>query len=172
MPDENATRPILNWNDLWRPDVPTETTVSVSDRLEIHDLLHRYALMVDRREWKRMDTVFAPDATIDYRTSGGIEGPHREVLGWLDRALEPWPLNLHFISNIVLDLDGDRGRSTCYFHAPMGRPGAEGMQEIITNLGYYEDDLIRTEHGWRIQHRNCQQTMMLGSLPEEYEIPS
>ena len=47
-----------------------------------------------------------------------------------------------------------------------------GAQEIITNVGYYEDTLIRTTNGWRIQHRNCQQTMMLGSLPDEYEIPT
>ncbi len=154
--------------------MPDNTTVGVEDRLEIHDILNRYALMVDRREWKRMDDIFSSDATIDYRSTGGEQGPYRDVLAWLDRALAPWPINLHYITNIVLDLDknGDRGKSTCYFHAPMGRETADGKQEIITNCGYYEDDLVRTENGWRIQHRHCQQTMMLGSLPDGYEIPS
>jgi hypothetical protein len=92
-------------------------------------------------------------------------------LEWLDRALKPWPLNLHFISNIELEFEGDRARALSYFNAPMGRKEPDGSQFIITNAGHYKDDLIRTQEGWRIAHRLCQQTMMLGQLPEGYRIP-
>ena len=80
------------------------TLQEISDRLEIQDLMHRYARMVDFREWDLMDRVFAPDARIDYRSTGGQEGPYREVLAWLDRALAPWPINLHHITNLVVDI--------------------------------------------------------------------
>ncbi len=33
---------------------------ALTDRREIEELLHRYAWMVDRREWQRMDDVVAP----------------------------------------------------------------------------------------------------------------
>jgi 3-phenylpropionate/cinnamic acid dioxygenase small subunit len=143
----------------------------IEDKLEIHELMNRYARMVDMREWERMDTVFAPGATIDYRSTGGQAGPYRETLEWLDRALEPWPLNLHFITNLSIELDGDAGHSRCYFHAPMGRVGDDGKQLVITNAGYYDDDLVRTGDGWRIAARHCEQTIMIGSLPDGYDIP-
>ena len=143
----------------------------IKDRFEIQDLLHRYAEMVDRRAWDRMDDVFAPGATIDYTSTGGVAGDYRETLQWLDRALAPWPLNLHFISNIMVELLEDRARSRCYFHAPMGRLEDDGSQLVVTNAGYYRDDLVRTDRGWRIQRRHCEQTIMIGHLPEGYVIP-
>ena len=144
---------------------------ALQDRAEIQDLLNRYAQMVDFREWERMDEVFAPGATIDYRSTGGVAGEYRETLAWLDRALEPWPINLHFITNVSIELDGDRATSRCYFHAPMGRAENDGAQLVITNAGYYDDQLVRSESGWRISARHCEQTLMIGSLPEGYEIP-
>ncbi|MDJ0846983.1 MAG: nuclear transport factor 2 family protein [Myxococcota bacterium] len=143
----------------------------IRDRLEIQDLMNRYSHMVDQREWALMDRVFAPGAEIDYTSTGGARGDYRQTLEWLDRALEPWPLNLHFITNLVVDLDGDRARSRCYFHAPMGRVEEDGSQLVITNAGWYDDELVRTEAGWRIAKRDCRQTIMIGSLPEGYEIP-
>ncbi len=143
----------------------------VEDKLEIHELMNTYARMVDMREWDRMDQVFAPGATIDYRSTGGQAGPYRETLEWLDRALEPWPQNLHFITNLSIELAGDSARSRCYFHAPMARVEADGRQLVITNAGYYDDDLVRTEAGWRIAARHCEQTIMQGQLPDGYEIP-
>ena len=74
-------------------------------------------------------------------------------------------------AELELELQGDRGSSSCYFNAPMGRPEKAGSQTILTNAGYYEDDLLRTPGGWRIARRHCQQTLMLGRLPEGYVIP-
>jgi len=133
----------------------------IKDRFDIHDVMHRYARMVDRRQWELQDQVFAPDATIDYTSTGGQVGHYKETLKWLNSALEPWPLNLHFISNIEIQLNGDRAQATSYFNAPMGRKTKDDSQFIITNAGYYEDDLIRTPEGWRIAKRVCQQTIMI-----------
>ena len=71
---------------------------------------------------------------------------------------------------VAIELSGDRARARCYFQAPMGRI-ADGNQQIVTNAGWYDDDLVRTRAGWRIQSRVCTQTMMLGSLPPGYAIP-
>jgi 3-phenylpropionate/cinnamic acid dioxygenase small subunit len=143
----------------------------IKDRLDIQDLMHRYARMVDRRQWELLDQVFSAEATVDYASTGGKAGSCREVMVWLDRALKDWPLNLHFISNIEIELEADRARAISYFNAPMGRQEPDGSQYIITNAGYYRDDLVRTPGGWRIAHRHCQQTMMVGQLPEGYQIP-
>lgn len=141
------------------------------DRHEIEQLLYRYAWMVDRREWVLMDSVFAPDGTVDYTSTGGQKGPYRTTLEWLDRALAGWPVNLHFISNIAIELHGDTATSRCMFLAPMARAAGGGAQEVITNGGYYFDRLVRTAAGWRIRERVCEQTTMIGQLPPGYVIP-
>jgi 3-phenylpropionate/cinnamic acid dioxygenase small subunit len=145
----------------------------IKDRAEIEKLMFLYAEMVDQRDWALMDRIFALEATVDYTTSGGIKGPFREVLAWLDRALEAWPINLHQISNLIVEFEGENeARSRCYFNSPMGRKNPDGSQLIITNAGSYKDRLVRTNDGWRIVERYCNQTVMEGSLPEGYEIPS
>jgi len=147
------------------------TSSAFEDRYEIEQILYRYAWMVDRREWGLMDRVFTPDATVDYTSTGGEKGPYRATLAWLDRALAGWPINLHAISNVVIEFDGDTATSRCMFLAPMGRPGPGGAQEVITNAGYYHDRLVRTRDGWRIRERVCEQIAMIGQLPPGYLIP-
>lgn len=147
------------------------TLEELQDRKEIEELLYRYAWMVDKRKWELMDDVFAPGATIDYTSTGGVVGPYRPTLEWLARALADWPLNLHSISNVCIQLNGDTGQSRCLFMAPMGRLQADGSQNVILNGGHYYDDLVRTASGWRIAKRVCEQNVMMGQLPPGYEIP-
>lgn len=142
------------------------------DKVAIQEIMHRYALMVDRHEWQLMDSIFAPQGTVDYSSTGGKSGGYKETLAWLERALAPWPLNLHFISNAIIEINGDEASSTCAFQAPMGRLETDGTQTMMTNIGYYHDTWLRCADNWRIQHRRCEQTMMLGELPANYEIPS
>jgi 3-phenylpropionate/cinnamic acid dioxygenase small subunit len=137
----------------------------------IEQVLYAYAWMVDQRKWELMDTVFAPQATIDYTSTGGRKGPYRPTLEWLDRALKPWPLNLHHITNVSIEIRGDQANSRCYFAAPMARMKPDGSQEVITNAGYYLDNLVRGAAGWRISERVCHQTIMIGQLPRGYVIP-
>jgi 3-phenylpropionate/cinnamic acid dioxygenase small subunit len=141
------------------------------DLREIEALIVRYATMVDQRKWELMDSVFAEGATIDYTSTGGRKGPYRETLRWLDRALAPWPTNLHFVTNLAVEVQGDRARSRCYFLAPMARAKPDGSQEVITNAGIYHDTLVRTRDGWRISERVCEQTLRIGELPRGYVIP-
>ena len=142
----------------------------MADRLAIQELLYRYADMVDSRDWARIDEVFAEGAQLDYTSTGGAKGDAREVMAWLARALEPWPINLHCITNVRVRFEGAGAVCRSSFHAPMAR-GELGAQDVITNAGYYEDVLVRTPTGWRIQERVCRQTVMQGELPEGYEIP-
>jgi SnoaL-like protein len=141
------------------------------DRDEIAELMHRYAWMVDERRWELADQVFAEGATLDYTSTGGQKGPYRETLAWLDRALAPWPLNLHHITNLSVELAGDAASARTAFFAPMGRERPDGSHDVITTVGYYLDRLVRTPRGWRIAERVCQQKLRIGALPEGYEIP-
>jgi hypothetical protein len=59
----------------------------VAARLEIQALLTRYTVAIDTHDWALLDTVFTPDAWIDYESSGGTKGPYPEVRRWLGDVL-------------------------------------------------------------------------------------
>jgi hypothetical protein len=43
----------------------------------------------------------------------------------------------------------------------MGRKQKDGSGLFLTNAGYYEDELVRTEAGWRIRERVCDMTIQI-----------
>ena len=141
------------------------------DRLEVHELMYRYAEMVDKRNWKLMNRVFALEGLLDFTPSGGPSGPFREILAWLDRVLESWPINLHIISNIIVEFNGDLASCKSYFHTPYAREADDGSHYVVTSAGRFEDRLLRTRKGWRILERVCFETLTQGKIPEGYRLP-
>jgi 3-phenylpropionate/cinnamic acid dioxygenase small subunit len=119
---------------------------AVSDKIDIHELLARYARGVDTRDWDTWRAVFTPEATVDYSSAGVPVGRRDEVGAWLEAGLESVPMTQHFISNIEIDLDGDRARARAMFFNPMHLPG---MDQQSYCGGYYHHDLVRTPDGWR-----------------------
>jgi len=143
----------------------------ISDRLEINDLLTRYTVAIDTKDWNLLDSCFLPDAKLDYTQTGGIQGAYPEVRAWLEKALAAFPMTMHFISNSTVELAGDEASSRTYVVNPMGFP-KEGGLHIFTVGGYYVDKLVRTADGWRIAERMEESAYMDGSLPEALQIPS
>jgi hypothetical protein len=144
----------------------------ISDRFEIQDLLTRYTVAIDQKDWKLLDTCFLPDAHLDYTSAGGIKGSYREVRVWLEKALAPFSMTLHYIGNTTLELRGDEARARTYVLNPMGFPKPDGGLHIFTVGAYYVDRLARTASGWRIAERVEQTAFLDGTLPEALQIPS
>ena len=45
---------------------------AVQDKIEIKELLYRYARACDRKDWKLLPTVFTPDAYLDYTSAMAV----------------------------------------------------------------------------------------------------
>ncbi len=147
------------------------TLEQLSDRIEINDLLIRYTTAIDTKSWKLLDTCFTPDAHLDYTSAGGVKGPYPQVRGWLEKALAAFPMTVHFISNSVVTLEGSKARArTCVLN-PMGFPNPDGSLHLFTVGAYYNDELARTDQGWRITQRIEEQAFLDGSLPKALQIP-
>ena len=143
----------------------------VSDRIEISDLLVRYTRAIDDKDWALLDTVFTPDAAIDYTTSGGIKGQYPEVRAWLGKALAAFPITIHAITNSTIELDGDRATGKTLVNNPMVIPQEGGGQTQFTVWAWYVDELVRTDLGWRIAKRFEDQVFVEGGPPTGHEIP-
>lgn len=152
--------------------MPPLALEQVSDRIEIQDLLTRYTVAIDSKDWKLLDTCFTPDAELDYTSTGGIRGSYPEVRAWLEKALAAFPMTVHYISNSSVELDGDEARARTYVINPMGFPREDGSLHIFTVGGYYVDELVRTPEGWRIRRRREDQAFLDGSLPDALQVPS
>lgn len=137
----------------------------ISDRIEIQDLLTRYALAIDTKDWALLDTCFLPDADVDYTATGGTAGKYPEVRAWLAKALAPFPITVHYLSNTTVKLEGDRAATRTYVWNPMGFKKPDGTLHWFTVGAYYVDELVRTEQGWRIARRREEGGFMQGSLP-------
>jgi 3-phenylpropionate/cinnamic acid dioxygenase small subunit len=147
------------------------STPEIADRIEIQDLLTRYAAALDQKDWAKLDTCFTPDAEVDYTSTGGTKGRWPEVRKWLEMALAPFPMTMHFISNSTVELSGDRARARTYVINPMGFRNPDGSLHLFTVGAYYVDELTRTPAGWRIAKRFEEQAFMDGTLPAALQIP-
>ena len=119
---------------------------AVHDKLEIHELLARYARGVDDKDWALYRSVFTADAHIDYTSAGAIAGSIDEVAEFLEQGFTVIPWSQHYITNVEIDLDGDSARVRAMFFNPMQLPGVEGSSSCG---GFYHHDLVRTAEGWK-----------------------
>jgi 3-phenylpropionate/cinnamic acid dioxygenase small subunit len=120
--------------------------LQVTDKLEIRELLFRYARGVDTQDWALLTSVFTPDAQLDYTSVDGPAGSRDEVVAWLAQALTPVPMTQHFVTNIEIDLQGDRASVRAMFYNPMQLPGIDGL---AYSGGNYHHQVVRTPEGWR-----------------------
>ena len=125
----------------------------ISDRLEIQDLFARYSFAIDDRDWDALDSVFTPDARIDYSETGGAKGGFAEIKAWLPEALERFPRYQHMVATTKLELDGDAAHSRTILFNPMVWRGDEGAEQVFFIGLWYRDRLVRTPDGWRIAER-------------------
>ena len=101
---------------------------ALHDKLEIQELLARYARGVDDRDWVLYRSVFTDDAFIDYTSAGAIAGSRDEVAGFLEQAFTAIEWSQHYITNIEIDLDGDAAHVRAMFYNPMQLPGMDERQ--------------------------------------------
>jgi len=137
----------------------------VRDRLAIADVLHRYTRIIDRGEIARLDEVFTHDGRcrIVDLPSGEQDFSVREFADYLADTLAACNFMQHFISNTLVDLDGDRASADSYLAVmyelkPGHRSSAFGLFDQTTDLllgGEYRDDFVRTNAGWRITTRTA-----------------
>jgi hypothetical protein len=144
----------------------------ISDRIEINDLLIRYTVAIDKKDYRLLDTCFTPDARLDYTSAGGVAGDYPKVRAWLEKALAPFPMTIHYVTNSVVELNGDTAIARTAVLNPMGFQNEDGSMHNFTVGAYYNDQLVRTGDGWRIRERIEENAYMDGDLPPALQIPS
>ena len=126
----------------------------ISDRLEIEGAIIRYTRGIDGGEWDVLDTVFTPDAEIDYTESGGIADTYPAVKKWLAEVLPAFfPKRMHSLHQVDITFPdgpgGDEALASAYFHNPMPMDDGNGGEKVVEFGGLYHHTFLRTPDGWR-----------------------
>jgi hypothetical protein len=124
----------------------------ISDRLELQQLLIGYSEAIDRRCFDELDAIFTPDAYIDYRATGGIEGQYPQIKVWLADVLPAFfTVNAHMLGLPAIRIDGDSASARTFCFNPMVLKG-DKPRTMMVGL-WYEDEFVRTPAGWRMSRR-------------------
>lgn len=128
----------------------------LADRLEIEATLIRYATALDTDRMELFDDVFTQDALVDYTASGGIRGSYIELRRWLLKAMSKFDAWQHLLSNMVIEIDGDRADAMTDCYNPLAIGDTPGDQRLLHVGARYHDRLLRTPVGWRIVERRLE----------------
>ncbi|HET8613205.1 MAG TPA: nuclear transport factor 2 family protein [Sphingomonas sp.] len=136
----------------------------MSDRIEIQDLMTRYAYAIDDRDWDALDHVFTPDATIDYSDMGGSKGDLPSTKRFLAEAMPNFPAFQHLSATTLIRLDGNSATARTILFNPMVMEH-EGARRVFFIGLWYNDTLVRTAEGWRISARREQKSWSYNAPP-------
>jgi ketosteroid isomerase-like protein len=131
------------------------------DRAEIEDLMARYLYAFDWQDPEAYAATFTEDGVLEF--AGGTERGREELAQVMrdmavrekakaDASFPPRRHRVrHYVTNLVLEIDGDTARSTSYWwefnnDARAGRP-------YLGTYGHYEDELKRVDGRWLFAHR-------------------
>jgi len=129
-------------------------SLTVRDRLEINDLLARYAWALDTADIEALVACFTPDAVVieevfeDPDRWEGHEGVRR--LGAHYQSAPGFPGRQHHVSQILVsgDRSGCTVRSFAFVTECQGEP-----PYLLRFAGYYEDQVVRKAGQWRFRER-------------------
>jgi hypothetical protein len=137
------------------------------DRLEsiqeIEGLMAEYLYLVDREpDPERIAALFSADAiweprgnlALDQDASRGRE----EIRDLFSAVSDSMPFLAHYITNCSIELAEDhktaRGRWHAFELMSLTEPAVEVVQ-----LARYENDFVRADDGWRLQHIRFEDTL-------------
>jgi SnoaL-like domain len=114
----------------------------LTDRREIVDLVSRLGLWLDEGRFDEAPSILVDDVTVD--TPGGhAEGIERVIAQ--ARRNHQYDSLQHVISNVLIDLDGDRAQVRANLVASFVGDGA-----LVQHGERYRFEAVRTPDGWRL----------------------
>lgn len=134
------------------------TPLTATDRLDLLDLVHRYAATVDARDWDAVGALFVPDGRLTVPDPPRSTAPTTVAVGRpavraLLEPLEAFARTVHHVTGSTWTADGAdgaRGRTTGVAHHV---EAGEQPVDWIWHLEY-ADRAVRTADGWLLAERD------------------
>ncbi|HLX35975.1 MAG TPA: nuclear transport factor 2 family protein [Candidatus Limnocylindrales bacterium] len=141
--------------------------MGTDDTVEIIQVINLYGLALDAHAWDLLDNVFTGDVHAEYGPAGALWLGLAKVKFAFKDFHERLDNQMHTMMGHVVHVDGDRANAFTYGDWLLVRDAAEGGSDWI-GRGWYDDELVRTDAGWRISRRVCRLISWTGNplVPE------
>jgi len=125
------------------------------DEHEIERLIKGYGRAIDRADPVELVAIFHPDA-IEHH--GTFEGPASDYVDYaINTALPRYDTTSHYLTNCVIDVDGDVASAETYLLAAHLRHDDAGNRYLDLMNSRLIDKLERRAGAWRIVERTVVQ---------------
>ncbi|MFI9724199.1 nuclear transport factor 2 family protein [Streptomyces sp. NPDC052396] len=124
----------------------------ISDRLDIERLINDYLRSLDEKSYDGDDRWAHAYFTEDAYSRTPI-GEYRGVGAQLTstrQGMAPFERTVHFGSNVIVELDGDRAEVRWNQLSTHKLREGEG-DRLFFSGGYVEGEMVRTGEGWRLR---------------------
>jgi SnoaL-like domain len=142
--------------------VTTDWTQTES-RIELRDLVERYARAVDERNVDAVADCFVPSAVVTSSSGDEFDGPSFAIrtVGVLAR----WPVTHHLVTGQLVDFLGpDRAQGEVHGVAVQGDSSGHVGDQLVAGLRYLDAYTVH-EHRWLIARRRAQIIWSRGDWP-------
>jgi hypothetical protein len=131
---------------------------SLQDRAEIDDLLARYCMALDTKDWAEFPHILTEDVSWDYSDEfGAAFHGIDEVVAGIRTSIEPHPASMHVpLMTRVWSTGPDTAAG---FSHVLSKSVLDGARVPATDATTFEvycswlDEYVRTPAGWRISKR-------------------
>lgn len=123
---------------------------AIADRQAITDLIYRYCRAVDRLDHELGYSIWHDDGMVEY--GDYYQGGHRDLIDKICASHLQVQYHSHQMTNIIIELDGDRASSESYVTAYL-RLERNGQLKQMTVLSRYVDTWSRRNGRWGIDKR-------------------
>lgn len=126
------------------------------DRTAIGEVMQRYGMSIDTRDWTALRSCFADEIAIDNSENPFARGgPPLSMSGdkWLDqirRIVTKFAVTQHMISPYRIEIDGEKAVCLSYLQARHFPPNCTDSRMVWSIGGYYSNQMVRTAAGWKI----------------------
>lgn len=130
--------------------------LSADDRIQIADVIAKYGIHLDRREFERLAEVFIPDVVLDYDLVGVRKGLD-EAIAFFSGSVLSVQATQHLMHTTLVESDGDGAVGVVHVtahHVANEAALPAPPEQVYTVTGTYTDRYVRTPDGWRIAHRH------------------
>lgn len=124
---------------------------TAGDVVAIQQVLARYVIAIDTRTPELLHGCFTQDAVL--RLAGLPELTVDSYVALSREALPKLDATLHHLGLPAIEVDGDSAVARTYFMANHVRNALAPAPTGLMIGGWYDDELVRTEDGWRIRQR-------------------
>ncbi len=120
-------------------------------KLAITDVLHRYARGLDRMDIPMTLSCWHPGGTDDHAPL--FSGTAAGFVEWLWPVHAAMTMTRHVVTNVMIEVNGDKAASECYWTVTLRPRDEEGQLYNQIGQGRYIDQFEKIDGVWAIRHR-------------------